>query len=174
MTAFRTLSGAVLPPYYSSHVLPTYIRIIGIETLGQQPSGPVISYNGWRQFLIQKILSNPDEQFMHYPRAAMALGVQLPQPLTRSDFPPMPSAAAMAKEQQFKTQIYAMAQGRLAGGVVVGGHSMAGGHAAGGHQGGGDGKLAASAVHGLAKIALNGGVNLFTGGMGGTGQPFFQ
>jgi hypothetical protein len=109
MTAYRSLGGLTIPPYFGEHVLPTYATIIGIELAPNKPkTQPVVTWNGWHFYLMHKIKLEPDTTFMHLMRVGGALGLQLA--LQRRDFPAMPDPAAQAKEQQFKTRIFAMAR----------------------------------------------------------------
>lgn len=112
---------------------------------------------------------------MHLIKVGTALGV--PLTLRRSDFPATPDPAAQAKEAQFRTQIYAMANsafgaGRFRG-VGMRGHGVGAGAASHGHgQGGGSAnegaKLAFGILKGAAKFANNaGGGGMMGGGMGG-------
>jgi hypothetical protein len=167
LTAFRTLGGLSVPAYYASHVLPTYIAVVGIDVVPGRPRGSeVITYNGWRIFLRQKMLQNPDEMFMCIRNAAAALGVRLQTPLARTDFPAAPDPGAVALEQQFKTQIYSMLRGAAAMGAFGGG----GHHAKPSHgHGNAEGKIASAVVKGLFKQTAG----LLSGaGNVGAGLPF--
>lgn len=108
MKAYRTLSGATLPPYYGEYVLPTYASMIGIELVPNQPrTAPVVSWNGWHHFLLQKILAEPEATFYILARLLTVLNV--PISLIRADFPLAPDPAAQAKEARFRTEIYSLA-----------------------------------------------------------------
>jgi hypothetical protein len=131
------------------------VSIINIEVVPGRPrTTPVLTYHGWRTFLRQKILSNPDEMFQCMSGVALKLGVQIP--LARTDFPATPDPGAVALEAQFRNQIYAMMRAAGVSGAAVGG--VAGGHAQG--HGNSKDQMAAAAGTGLIKFMfgqLNGG-----------------
>ena len=161
MTAYRTLGGLTIPPYYGEYVLPTYASVIGIEVVPHRPqSAPVITWNGWHQFLTQKILFEPEASFLHLTRVLAILHV--PIVLQRADFPNTPSPQAQAKEFQFRTAIYALAQRGLTAGALGAGRGggFGGGGFGGGGAGGGNGSGSTSAMATLA-------VNLMSNGTGG-------
>ena len=104
---------------------------IGIELVPNQPqTAPVVTWNGWHQFLLQKILLEPDATCSHLGRLLVAL--KIPMALTRDSFPASPSPQAHAKEARFRTAVHALAPKYMAatgsGGAAAGGmdvHSQA-------------------------------------------------
>ena len=188
MLCYRTFGGLTVPPFFSEHVLPTYASVIGFELAPNRPrSSPVVTWNGWHQYLLHKIRLEPDATFAHIMRVGAALGLQLH--LKRTDFPAMPNPAAQAKEEQFKTQIFAMARGAFGAGATglqgtlaahasaapTAGHSHAGashGHqnaaASHGHQNAESGAhMALGIIKNVTKFANSqAGQNLFGGGGG--------
>lgn len=171
MTAYRTLGGLTVPPYYGEYVLPTYASVVGVELVpNRPPTAPVVSWAGWHHFLLHKIKLEPEASFMHLARLVAALAI--PIPLTRADFPLFPDPTAQAKEAQFKTQIYALAR-RSMGAGVVGGAALGGGiglMSAGMGGGGGGGGGAASALqsmatHQMADLVTQTGVNIMNASM---------
>ena len=155
MAAFRTLGGLTVPPYYGEYVLPTYISVIGIETIPGQPrTAPVISWNGWHAFLVHKIKLEPETVFMQISRVSSALAV--PFTAARADFPIMPDPVAQAKESQFKTQVYALGMGAFGAGMGLG---------LGGHS-----NETSAAVSAFAKLTAQGSMNIMNASDGpGTG-----
>lgn len=139
MMAYRTFGGATIPPYYGEQVLPTYASIIPIELIPNQPrEAPVLSWNGWHQFLLQKISVEPEAAFRHIQLACSALGI--PIVFNRMDFPMVAFSDAVAKETLFRTRIYGMAQSAMTMGALGGGMGDAGPS----NSSSGTGKLAAS------------------------------
>jgi len=127
MMCYRTFGGLTVPPYFSEHVLPTYAATIGFELAPNRPRNePVVTWNGWHQYLLHKIRLEPDTTFAHVMRVGAAMGLQFH--LKRTDFPAMPDPAAQAKETEFKTKIFAMARG-ASGAGAVGSHVGVGVHA---------------------------------------------
>ena len=123
---YRTFGGLTVPPYFSEHVLPTYAATIGFELAPGQPRNePIVTWNGWHQYLLHKIRLEPETTFTHIMRVGAAMGLQLH--LKRTDFPAMPDPAAQAKETEFKTKIFAMARGAV-GGAAIGSHVGVGAH----------------------------------------------
>jgi hypothetical protein len=175
MTAYHTLGGAIVPPYYGEYVLPTYASVIGIDLIpNQPPTAPVLSWKGWHQYLLQKIRSEPQATFMHLSRLLFALNE--PMTLTIADFPVMPDPQAKAKEAQFRIQIYSMARMRLGAGVFGGGRGgMGGGMGLGMMNGGMGGMSGANAsassqtTQAMANIMTQNGSNILNASMGGGG-----
>lgn len=168
MIAYRTMGGATVPPYYGEQVLPTYAAIIPIDLIPNQPhSAPVVSWSGWHQYLLQKTLAEPDATFRHLQRACPALGVTIP--LNRMDFPMGSFPNAEAKEGQFRTQIYGMAQRAMTMGAI-GGTGFGRGS---GMMGGGAGGAAAHSSSGTGKLAAKVGLNILNASMGGGGGAGF-
>jgi len=167
MMAYRTLGGATIPPFYGEQVLPTHAAVVGIELIPNQPSNaPVISWNGWHQFLLQKILFEPEAHLLHFSRVLAALGI--PITLTRADFPPAPDPSAQVKEAQFKTQIYALARAGLGVGAFGGRWGAAGGLGSGVGAPGKAPSTSSVAAQAMIKLATQGGMNLMNGGSGGS------
>src|ERR1051326_6208634 len=107
LTMFRTLGGATIPPYYAENVIPTYAQVVGIELVPNQPRGaPIMTWNGWHQFLMKKIKAQPDTTFFLLTRVLPALRV--PIVLNRADLPLAPDPVAQALDVQFTTQIYSV------------------------------------------------------------------
>lgn len=172
MTAYRTMGGLTVAPYYGEYVLPTYASVVGVDLVPGQPrNAPVVSWSGWHQFLMQKIMAEPEATFRHLLRVCPALGI--PINFSRADFPASSFPAAEIKEASFRTQIGMMAQRALGGGmgagaVGLGANQMFGGGFSGGSAGSsGSGKLLA------AKVGLEIGSNLLNASTGGTGGLFF-
>jgi len=109
MTVFRRIGGKSIPPYYESHVLPMYYDAIAAETVPGIPNRNILTWNGWHALLHHKILALPSDTYTHLLTAIQALGIKLPQPLTRGDFPLHPHPEAAAREQRFQQDIRALA-----------------------------------------------------------------
>jgi len=155
MSAYRTMGGLTVSPFYGQYTLPTYASIIPIDLVPNQPQGaPVISWKGWHQYLIQKIMAEPEATFWHLQRVFPALNVRMT--LNRADFPAVPFAGAEVKEATFKTQVAMMARGAM-GGRALGSFGAGSGS---GHASSGTGKLA-------ARVGLNILNATMTGGNGG-------
>jgi hypothetical protein len=180
MTAYRAMGGLTVPPFYGEHVLPTYASMIPIDLIpGQNRTAPIVSWAGWHQYLLQKIMAEPEATFRHLLRVCPALGVQIT--FNRSDFPLASFPGAEVKEAMFKTQIYGMAQRAMSGGYgsrsVFGRGSFAGFGGLGG--GVGAGAVGAPAHHssGTGKLAAKVGLNILnttiTGGVVPGGGAFF-
>jgi len=175
MMAYRSLGGASVPPFYGEQVLPLYASIIPIDLVHNQPRDkPIVTWSGWHQYLLQKILAEPSATYQHLVRVCVALG--LPFNLNREDFPMASLPSAQVKENLFLTQIYALAQkgisaGAFGGGRFGGGGGFGGaGGAGGGHHSSGTGKLAAKVGLNILNASFGGGA----GGGGSGGQsPFF-
>jgi len=177
MMAYRTMGGATVPPYYGEHVLPTYAAIVPIDLIPNQPRGaPVVSWSGWHQYLLQKILSEPEASFRHLQRACPALGITIQ--LNRVDFPMGSFPNAEAKEGLFRTQIYGMAQRAMRMGAIggtgfgLGSGALGGGGGGAAHHSSGTGKLAAKVGLNILNASLTGG-GIGGGGGGGGGGAFF-
>ncbi|KAJ6479278.1 hypothetical protein C8R47DRAFT_613126 [Mycena vitilis] len=112
---FRELGSKSIPPYYETHVLPMYYQTIGAQCVGSN----VLSWEGWNTFLAHKILSGPDEMFAQLGAVLRGLGLQLPWPLVRTDFPVYAYPDAAARELQFQQGIR-----NLAGAAIGGGHAQ--------------------------------------------------
>ncbi|KAF7312434.1 hypothetical protein MIND_00256900 [Mycena indigotica] len=98
---FKEVAGRPIPPFFESHVLPLYYQTIGAQCAGSS----VLTWEGWNTYLAHKILSNPDDTFAHIGAALRGLGIQLPWPLVRSDFPAYAYPDAAARELQFQQGI---------------------------------------------------------------------
>ncbi|KAJ7656994.1 hypothetical protein DFH06DRAFT_1132190 [Mycena polygramma] len=131
---FRELGGKSIPPYYETHVLPMYSGIddkssATDQTIGAQCVGSnVLSWEGWNTFLAHKILSSPDEMFAQLGAVLRGLGLQLPWPLVRTDFPAYAYPDAAARELQFQQGIRNLAGAAIGGGQAqprYGGHGAA-------------------------------------------------
>lgn len=147
LSMYRTLGGGTIPPYYAEHVIPTYAQVVGFELVPNQPRGaPVLTWNGWHQFLMQKTLAEPEAHFYHLARVLAAL--RIPIVLRRADLPLAPDPVAQAKEVQFKTQIYSMARLGMAA------HAFGGGSHASAHAGGAGGSHNSSAAATIGKLGL--------------------
>ncbi|KAH8652421.1 hypothetical protein BX600DRAFT_472549 [Xylariales sp. PMI_506] len=169
MVSFRTIGGLAMPPYYAEYVLPIYAQVIPIEVIpgARHAGGPVVSWSGWHQFLLQKLLVEPQQVYLQLTRVCAAFS--LPFTFSPADFPPLPNPVAQAKEQRFRTEIYTLAQRSLSGG---GGFGLFGG---GGQHGSTGGKISHAAAHAMLKMAMQGGGNMLNGGMGfggGAGAGF--
>jgi len=149
MRRFRELGGKAIPPYFESHVLPMYYQTISAQCVGSN----VLSWEGWNTYLAHKILSGPDEMFAHIGAALRGLGIQLPWPLVRTDFPAYAYPDAAARELQFQQGIR-----NLAGAALGGGHGLGLGY---GHGHGAGGSAASHLAVGMARKGLTG---LFSNG----------
>lgn len=66
MSAYRMLGGDTIPPYYGDQVLPAYASMISLDLNPNQPrEAPVVSWAGWHQYLLQKIMCDPGAAFRH-------------------------------------------------------------------------------------------------------------
>ncbi|OCK80552.1 hypothetical protein K432DRAFT_382110 [Lepidopterella palustris CBS 459.81] len=178
MKAYRTMGGLTVPPYYGEHVLPTYASVVGIELVPNQPrSAPIISWNGWHQFLLHKILLEPETTFYHITRLLTALNLQIS--LNRTDFPLAPDPNALVKEARFRTEIYGLIRMGMRAGAMGGGMGMLGGGMAGASvYGGGNAHISSAAAHAMAQAMNQQASSMFNGsaltGAGfGVNQWFF-
>jgi len=118
MTAFRQMGGKSIPQYYESHVLPVYYNTIGAECVPGMLKPNILTWDGWHTFLHHKVAALPSETFSHLLAVLRALGIQLPQPLTRGDLPLHPHPEAAAREQKFQHDIRALARTAMHVGAV--------------------------------------------------------
>ncbi|KAJ7696806.1 hypothetical protein B0H17DRAFT_1197907 [Mycena rosella] len=112
MRRFRELGGKSIPPFYETHVLPLYYQTIGAQCVGAN----VLSWDGWNTFLAHKILSAPDDMFATLGAVLRGLGLQLPWPLARADFPAYAYPDAAARELQFQQGVRDLAGAAMGGG----------------------------------------------------------
>ncbi|KAM0751199.1 hypothetical protein T439DRAFT_227833 [Meredithblackwellia eburnea MCA 4105] len=162
---YRRIGGQAIPPYFQTHVLPTYYDIINAEcpsrTIGIPPT---LTFNGFRTYALHKILLEPDATMMHFNQVFATFGVAFP--LSRSQFPPFPDQVAQAKEANFKGRMWQMAQS-AGGGMGMGMGMMGGGAQFGGFGGAKPHKQSSvgSSIGSILKI----GANLSGGFNGGSG-----
>ncbi|KAI1876515.1 hypothetical protein JX265_004041 [Neoarthrinium moseri] len=173
LISYRTLSALSVPPYYGEYVLPTYAAVIPIELIpNQPPTAPVVSWRGWHQFLLQKILAEPGQTYVGLTRLFGTFG--MPVWFGAGDFPRAADPLAVGKEQRFRAEIYALAQRSLSSGSSGGG--MLGGlFGGGGSSSGGGGKMGKMAAHAMLKLATQGSANIVNASLpAGTGfvAPF--
>ncbi|KAK6084806.1 hypothetical protein SCUP515_01302 [Seiridium cupressi] len=78
------------------------------------------------------------------------------------DFPAAADPTAVGKEQRFKTEIYSLAQQRLAGGGGFGGDSILGALFGGGSSAsaGDGGRMSSAAAHAMMQLATQGSANM--------------
>ena len=150
------------------------MSVIGIELVLSQPAQPpVISRIGCHHLLLHKIRFELEVLFMQPSRISATLG--MPVSFFRTGFPVAPAPNALAKESQFKTQVYALTQPRfkasapsfrasaLGGvGVRAGISAVGGGSGCDGGSGGRGGtKVTLSAVTTMAKLGAPRGHNSY-------------
>ena len=156
MVAYRNISRQQQWPDYGELVLPTFIVVIGVDTVPcRDPRDPVLTRSGWHQYLTHWIKCTPQDTFHHLREALRSLGISIP--LERNDLPQQPCPEACGKHRTFLNMLWSSGQQR----------QMARMMGLNGHQGGSHG---GHSIQNGFKMG-NGLWNIFSGGSfpGGTG-----